>query len=31
VPYGFVVGTMAEIRKAGITRVGMMTEPAETR
>lgn len=31
VPYGFVVGTMAEIRKAGMTRVGMMTEPAETR
>ncbi len=27
VPYGFVVATMAEIRKAGMTRVGMMTEP----
>lgn len=31
VPYGFVVSTMAEIRKAGITKVGMMTEPPETR
>ncbi|OGP15715.1 MAG: protein TolR [Deltaproteobacteria bacterium GWA2_55_10] len=31
VPYGFVVSTMAEIRKAGVTRVGMMTEPAEPR
>lgn len=28
VPYGNVVKVMAEIRKAGIERVGMMTEPA---
>lgn len=27
VPYGFVIRTMAEIRKAGIERVGMVTEP----
>ena len=27
VPYGFVIKTMAEIRKAGIQRVGMVTEP----
>src|SRR3972149_2117301 len=31
VPDGFVVSTMAEIRKAGVTRGGMMTEPAEPR
>ncbi len=31
VPYGFVVKTMAEIRKAGIERVGMLTEPPEPR
>ena len=30
VPYGYVVKTMAEIRRAGIERVGMMTEPPET-
>ncbi len=29
VPYGFVAKTMAEIRKAGIQRVGMLTEPPE--
>jgi len=29
VPYGKVVNVMAEIRKAGIQRVGMITEPAE--
>lgn len=28
VAYGIVVSAMAEIRKAGIERVGMMTEPA---
>ncbi|MBE7413782.1 MAG: protein TolR [Deltaproteobacteria bacterium] len=27
VPYGFVVGTMSAIRKAGISKVGMVTEP----
>ena len=27
VPYGFVIQTMAEIRKAGIERVGMVTQP----
>lgn len=27
VPYGFVIKTMAEIRKAGIQRVGMVTKP----
>lgn len=30
VPYGYVVSTMAEIRKAGIEKVGMITEPANT-
>lgn len=29
VAYGIVVNVMAEIRKAGIERVGMMTEPVE--
>ncbi|MBW7957306.1 MAG: protein TolR [Deltaproteobacteria bacterium] len=27
VPYGFVVSTMSAIRKAGISKVGMVTEP----
>jgi biopolymer transport protein TolR len=27
VPYGFVIKTMAEVRKAGIQKVGMVTEP----
>lgn len=27
VPYGTVMGAMADIRKAGIVKVGMMTEP----
>lgn len=27
VPYGFVVGTMARIKKAGITQLGMVTQP----
>ena len=27
VPYGFVIQAMAEIRKAGIERVGMVTQP----
>lgn len=29
VPYGFVVEVMAEIRKAGVDRLGMITEPPE--
>jgi len=29
VPYGFVVEVMAEIRKAGIDKLGMITEPPE--
>ncbi len=28
VPYGAVVGAMAEIRRAGILKIGMVTEPA---
>lgn len=31
VPYGAVVEAMADIRKAGIKKVGMMTEPEEDR
>ncbi|MFQ5900244.1 MAG: ExbD/TolR family protein [Thermodesulfobacteriota bacterium] len=31
VPYGFVIKAMAEIRKAGIERVGMVTEPLKKR
>ncbi|HET6460379.1 MAG TPA: biopolymer transporter ExbD [Syntrophales bacterium] len=32
VPYGFVVEVMSEVRKAGIDRLGMITEaPAESR
>jgi biopolymer transport protein TolR len=31
VPYGYVMSTMAEIRKAGIEKVGMVTEPVERR
>jgi biopolymer transport protein TolR len=31
VPYGAVVEAMADIRKAGIKKVGMMTEPEEGR
>lgn len=31
VPYGTVIETMADLRKAGITKVGMMTEPVEGR
>ncbi|GMR05207.1 MAG: protein TolR [Thermodesulfobacteriota bacterium] len=27
VPYGFVVNVMAEIRKSGIEKIGMVTEP----
>lgn len=27
IPYGFVVGTMARIRKAGVTKLGMVTNP----
>jgi len=27
VPYGFVVKVMAEVRKAGVDRLGMITEP----
>ena len=31
VPYGFVVQIMAEIKSAGIEKLGMVTEPLETR
>ena len=31
VPYGFVVQTMAEIKNAGIEKLGMVTEPADLR
>ncbi len=31
VPYGFVVQTMAEIKNAGIEKLGMITEPQELR
>ena len=31
VPYGFVVRIMAEIKNAGIEKLGMVTEPFETR
>ena len=31
VPYGFVVQTMAEIKNAGIEKLGMVTEPFEVR
>ena len=31
VPYGFVVQTMAEIKNAGIEKLGMVTEPLESR
>ena len=31
VPYGFVVRIMAEIKKAGIEKLGMVTEPLETK
>jgi biopolymer transport protein TolR len=31
VPYGIVIEAMADIRKAGIAKVGMMTEPEEAR
>lgn len=31
VPYGFVVQTMAEIKNAGIEKLGMVTEPFEER
>jgi biopolymer transport protein TolR len=31
VPYGFVVRIMAEIKNAGIEKLGMVTEPLETR
>lgn len=31
VPYGVVMEAMADIRKAGITKVGMMTEPEGAR
>ena len=27
VPYGYVIKTMAEVRKAGIQRIGMVTDP----
>jgi biopolymer transport protein TolR len=31
VPYGFVVQTMADIKNAGIEKLGMVTDPTETR
>ena len=31
VPYGFVVEVMSEIRKAGVDKLGMITEPPEAR
>lgn len=31
VPYGFVVRTMAEIKNAGIEKLGMVTEPLESK
>jgi len=31
VSYGFVVRTMAEIKKAGIEKLGMVTEPVESK
>ncbi len=31
VPYGFVVEVMAEVRKAGVDKLGMITEPPEAR
>jgi biopolymer transport protein TolR len=31
VPYGFVVEVMAEVRKAGVEKLGMITEPLEER
>jgi biopolymer transport protein TolR len=31
VPYGFVVQTMADIKNAGIEKLGMVTDPLETR
>ncbi len=31
VPYGFVVQTMAEIKNAGIDKLGMITEPMDAR
>jgi len=29
IPYGFVVSVMAEVRKAGVDKLGMITEPLE--
>jgi biopolymer transport protein TolR len=31
VPYGFVVEVMSEVRKAGVDKLGMITEPPEER
>jgi biopolymer transport protein TolR len=31
VPYGFVVEVMAEVRRAGVDKLGMITEPPEER
>ncbi|MCX7816714.1 MAG: protein TolR [Syntrophales bacterium] len=31
VPYGYVVEVMGELKKAGVDRLGMITEPPETR
>ena len=30
-PYGFIAQVMAEVKKAGISRVGLATEPGETK
>jgi biopolymer transport protein TolR len=29
IPYGFVVKVMAEVRRAGVTKLGMVTEPMD--
>jgi biopolymer transport protein TolR len=31
VPYGFIVEVMSEVRKAGVDKLGMITEPPEER
>jgi biopolymer transport protein TolR len=29
IPYGFVINVMAEVKRAGVTKLGMVTEPIE--
>jgi biopolymer transport protein TolR len=29
IPYGFVIEVMSEVRKAGVDKLGMITEPPE--